>query len=165
MWRGFVCLWRKSVDSQVFQDEGLWKIWTWCLLKASHKNHWVKLKVGKADTEVGVKPGQFVFGRKSASQALRMKATTLWYRMKKLERMGNIDIDSNTHFSVVTICNWRRYQTERKGFRHRSLTAVRQPSDTYNNGNNVNNGYNNNRKKRKTTKDSYPVDLIIEEEE
>ena len=160
MWRGFVCLWRRSIDSQVFQNAGLWKVWTWCLLTASHKKHWVKLKVGKQVTEVVVKPGQFVFGRNAAAKVLDMKASTAWYRMKKLEQLGNLDIHSNTHYSIVTICNWSKYQTGRKRVRHPKLTAVRQPSDTYNNGNNDNNGYNN-----KQSGEAYPVDLVVEETE
>ena len=165
MWRGFVCLWRRSLDSQVFQDEGLWKLWCWCLMKASHQNYWAKVKVGKAYTEVAVNPGQFVFGRKSAAQVLNMKATTVWHRMKKLECMGNVDIDSNTHYSVVTICNWKRYQVIRKRSGQAMLTAVGQPYDTYNNNNHTNHNNNNKGKKRKTTKTIYPVDLVVEEEE
>ena len=164
MRRGFICLWRKSLDSQAFQDEGLWKVWTWCLLTASHKNHWVKLKVGKQVTEVVVNPGQFVFGRKKAAKLLAMKESTVWYRMRKLERMGNINILSNTHYSLVTICNWRRYQAKKKRVQHPHMTAGRQPADTYNNGNNDNNGYNNKGKKGKRPCETYPIDLIVEEE-
>ena len=114
--QGYIKLYRKSLESRVFQNEGFWKIWTWCLLKANHKEKWVKIKTGKGFTEVKVLPGQFIFGRKSAAKELRMKLSTVWKRIKKLENMQNLNIESNTQYSIITLANWGFYQsTEKKG--------------------------------------------------
>lgn len=59
---------------------------------------------------VTVKPGEFVFGRKKAAAELNMKESTVWDRMKLLEKLGNIDIKSNNKFSVVNVVNWAKYQ-------------------------------------------------------
>ena len=64
MERGYVKLWRKSLDAGWIRNHKLWTFWTWCLMKASHKEH---------DTVVGCQavhllPGQFIFGRKKASE-------------------------------------------------------------------------------------------------
>lgn len=108
--RGYVKLYRKMLDSKVFQNEGLFKVWVWCLLKANHETRWVLIKVGRASTEVLVKPGQFVFGRYSAAKELQMSPSTVWKRIKKLKNMGNCDIKSNSKYTIITIVNWDIYQ-------------------------------------------------------
>ena len=66
--RGYVKLWRKSLDGGWLQNPELWTFWTWCLLKASHKV--IVVKVGFQ--EITLQPGQFIFGRKKASKELKM---------------------------------------------------------------------------------------------
>ena len=102
----WIKLFRQSVDSRVFQSEGLWKVWTWCLLRANWRKTWVSVSTGRSTTEVEVQAGQFVFGRQTASKALKMKPATVQDRMQKLADMQNIVIQPVTHYSIVTICNW-----------------------------------------------------------
>src|SRR5512139_4013203 len=94
---GWIKLYRKSIHSQVFQNEGLWKIWTWCLMKANHKDRWVSIKTGRGSSEVLAKRGQFIFGRKSAARDLKMKPSTIHDRMQKLVNMQNLVLNSDTH--------------------------------------------------------------------
>ncbi|MBN1226342.1 MAG: conserved phage C-terminal domain-containing protein [Deltaproteobacteria bacterium] len=108
--QGYVKIYRKTLDSRVFQSEGLLKVWLWCLLSANHKGAWVTVKTGKGTTEVWVDSGQFIFGRKSAGKALKMSPSTVWKRMLKLKNMQNLNIDSNTLYSIITIINWETYQ-------------------------------------------------------
>lgn len=107
---GWVKLHRKLIDSRVFANEGLLKVWIWCLIRANHEQDWVPIKTGKGVTEVGVNPGEFIFGRKTAAKELRMKESTLWKRMQKLENAQNLNIQSNSHYSIVSIINWASYQ-------------------------------------------------------
>lgn len=123
---GWIKLYRKSIDSQVFQNEGLWKIWTWCLLKANHEDRWVPVKTGKGTTEVFVKRGRFIFGRNTAAKELKMVERTVHKRMLKLENMRNCDIQSDTHYSIVTILNYDLYQ----GSKNEEVTGKGQASDT-----------------------------------
>jgi uncharacterized phage protein (TIGR02220 family) len=112
---GWVKLYRKSVGSQVFQNAGLWKAWSWCLMKANHAEAWVPVKTGRGSTEVHLMPGQFIFGRKTAAKELKMKEPTVQKRMLKLKSMGNLVSQSSRHYSVVTVANWEFYQgTEEK---------------------------------------------------
>jgi len=96
------------MDSPIFDNEKLFKVFMYCLMKASHKEH--KQLVGKQ--VVILKPGQFVFGRKKASAEANMSASTLWSYMLTLKNLDTIDIKSNNKFSVVTIVNWGLYQQE-----------------------------------------------------
>lgn len=109
---GWIKLYRKSIDSQVFQNDGLWKVWTWCLLKANHKDAWVLVTTGKGETEVFVERGQFIFGRKSAAKELKMPPATVQKRMLKLETMQNCVTDCDTHYSIVSILNYDLYQSQ-----------------------------------------------------
>jgi hypothetical protein len=111
---GYIKLYRKTVNSKAFQNEGLLKVWIWCLLKANHKECWVSIKVGRITTEVLVKPGQFVFGRYSAAKELKMSPSTVWKRIKKLECMRNLNTDSNSNYTIITIVNWETYQGQSK---------------------------------------------------
>lgn len=108
---GFIVIHRKILNSRVWVNDGLFKLWMWCLLKANHKSIWVPIKTGRGESEVLVQRGQFVFGRKSAAKQLKVKETTLWARIKKLERMECITVKSSSTHSIIEICNYEHYQS------------------------------------------------------
>ena len=111
MINGYVKLWRKVEDSEVFQDAALFKVWCWCLMRANYEDNWVAVKTGRGNTTKRVLRGQFIFGRKAAAKELRMKPKSVYNRMHKLESMGNLALNPDTHFSVVTICDYDKYQS------------------------------------------------------
>jgi len=60
--------------------------------------------------------------------------------MKRLEKYRNVDIKVTTHYSIITICNWDRYQDEEntKGQlsgqpSNNQVTTKGQPSNTFKN--------------------------------
>lgn len=107
---GYVKIYRILLESRVFQNEGLLKVWIWCMLKASYRERWISLQSGKSIIETQISPGQFIYGRYSAAKELKMPPSTLRNRMTKLKNMGNLDIKEDKHFSVITIMNWSNYQ-------------------------------------------------------
>lgn len=102
----YIYLHRKITKSAVWENESLLKIWIWCLVRASYKDRQVVI----GNQIVELKPGEFVTGRNAASEELKMKGTSLWKRLKALEKLGNISIKSNNKFSVITVANWAFYQ-------------------------------------------------------
>ena len=104
--QGWIKLHRQLLDSHVFTNEKLLKIWIWCLLKAVHTE--TELLVGRQ--VIKLIPGQFVTGRHAASTELGMAPSTTWDYLQLLKRHGYIDIKSNNKFSVVTVVNWAFYQ-------------------------------------------------------
>ena len=139
---GYVKLYRKLLGSRAFQNEGLLKVWIWCLLKANHEKAWVPLTIGRGVTEVYVGPGQFIFGRDKAAAELRMHPSTVWKRIKKLKNLGNCDIQSNSHYSIITIINWDSYQGHNENGDSQSdshVTGKEQARNTYKNDNNEKN--------------------------
>lgn len=111
---GWIKLHRKVTESPVFQDPFLFRLWTICLMKAAHKP--TKQLVDK--TEIQLLPGQFITGRFALEQEYnrglkpkqKVPGTTLWSWLKRLETWGNLNIESNNKFSIVTLVNWDFYQ-------------------------------------------------------
>jgi hypothetical protein len=138
---GWVKLWRQARDSDVFTDSHLWHLFSWCLMEASHKTRHLSARTGRGLTQTTIGPGQFVYGRKTVARELKMPETTLHRRMKRLESLGCIVIQADTHFSLVTIVNWSVYQGngERSGRPSGHPTGAQrtgngQPTDTYKKG-------------------------------
>jgi len=144
---GWIKLHRRIGRSAVFQNEGLLKVWIWCLIRANHKEEWVPISTGRGTTQVLVKRGQFIFGRKSAAKALKMDESTVYKRMQKLESMENLNIQSNTHYSVVTILNYELYQGYQNDEVTGKVTPKEQPSNTNKNDKNEKNNIGSSPKK------------------
>jgi hypothetical protein len=105
--QGYVKLWRKSLDAGWFRNPKLWTFWTWCLMKASHKEH----KVIIGHQEITLKPGQFIFGRKQAAKELKMNPSQIYRLSMFLKNSQNLNIKTNNKFSVFSIINWGIYQS------------------------------------------------------
>ena len=119
-------------------------------MKASHEEHWVTVTTGRGQTEVKLQPGQFIFGRNQAAAELGDKPISTYKRMLKLKKLGNLNIQSNTHYSIVTICNWDKYQSEltkeeqpKEQASINQVSTKYQPSNTYKNVKNDKNVKNN----------------------
>ena len=80
---GWFRLHRKIIESPVFENDKALKLWIWCLSKASYKD--TTTLVG--NQVVQLKAGQFVFGRKKASEILKMNESTIYVLMKVLESL------------------------------------------------------------------------------
>jgi len=107
---GFIKLHRAILNSEVFQNEALLKVWIWCLLKASYKKYSYSIPAGKGTAIIDLEPGQFAFGRKTAALELKMTESGLYKRILKLKHSGNITVESNNRFSIITIVKWITYQ-------------------------------------------------------
>ena len=103
-------LYRKSRESEVFKKSSIWHLWSYCLMTASHKRQYVTWKTGRGSITILVKRGQFVFGRNQLAKELNVKPSTLHYRLKCLQEMGNIKIKANNQYSIITIFNYEVYQ-------------------------------------------------------
>jgi uncharacterized phage protein (TIGR02220 family) len=146
---GYIKLYRRILNSQVFMNEKTLKIWIWCMVKANFVHKWINLKIGKGNIEVEVKRGQFIFGRNRAAEELNMSGSTINLHMKKLVRIGNIEMKSNNQYSLITICKYDNYQSEdnevmttNRQVTDNQSTATKQLTDTTNKGKK---GENNNK--------------------
>jgi hypothetical protein len=105
---GFVKLHRKILNSPVFQNANLYKVFSWCLLKASYKPY--EALVGLRT--IKLLPGQFIYGRKVAAQELDMPESSVRNYIDSLRKRKILDIKTDNKFSLITIVNWDLYQSE-----------------------------------------------------
>ena len=161
----FILLYRKSIQSRAFRNEGLWKVWTWCLLKASYKKRWVTMKTGKSEIEIEILPGQFVFGRFSAGKELKMKPETVRGRIEKLKNMQNITTEPTRQYTIISIVNWDTYQgSEKKNTTEDTnrTPGKHQATTTNNKVNKVEKVNNKEKKKIKKKSFSPPIQSDVE---
>lgn len=118
----YIKLFRKILKSPIWDNEKMLKVWIWCLLKATHKDR--EQLVGRQ--MVLLKKGQFIFGRKKASEELKIKEKTLYDYMQILQDLQMLNIKSNNKFSVVTIEKWEDYQIEELKFDNKPTTNEQQ---------------------------------------
>jgi hypothetical protein len=109
MQRGYVKLWRKSIDAGWLSNHKLWAFWCWCLMKASHKEH--DMIVGCQ--QVHLIPGEFVFGLNKASEELEMSIRSIRTILDFLKKSKNLTIKTTNKFSVISIVNWHTYQSDK----------------------------------------------------
>jgi uncharacterized phage protein (TIGR02220 family) len=107
---GWIKLHRQLLESTVFDNSDLLKVWVWCLLKATHRKR--KQLVGLQ--EVMLEEGQFIFGRKKASEELKLSESKVYRLMKILKSENNISMKSNNKFTIITVENWTLYQGDDK---------------------------------------------------
>ena len=131
---GWIKLHRELLNSIIFDNDKLLKVFIWCILKSTHSHH--EQIVGKKI--IKLKPGQFIFGRKKAAIELQYSESTLWSYMKVLESNGTINIKSTNKYSIITISNWDKYQSSYTTSDNKKTTE-KQQKNTNNNGNNKNN--------------------------
>lgn len=127
--KGWIKLHRRTLNSSIFDNPHLLKMWMWCLLKTSHKGY--KQLVGL--DEVELKEGQFITGRNKGSLELNVNPSTWYKHLKALERMEMIELESNNKMTVVNIVNWGLYQgseTEEEQQSNNKRTTKEQQSNT-----------------------------------
>jgi len=106
--RGYVKMWRKSIEGGWLTNHKLWAFWCWCLIKASHKECDVIVGYQK----VHLMPGDFIFGRKTASKELGMSERSIRTILDFLKSSQNLTIKTTNKFSIISIINWSTYQQD-----------------------------------------------------
>lgn len=102
---GYLKLYRQIIDSEIFASPNGLKIWIWCLCKASYKEKHMTIQIGRGESIVKLEVGSFLFGRFKAEQELDLSGSMIYRWIKRLEDLGMIKIISNSHYSIITICN------------------------------------------------------------
>lgn len=149
----WIKLYRQILDSEVFANPIALKIWIWCLLSANHKKKSVPISTGRGETIVNCDKGQFIFGRFKAEEQLNISGSTIYRWMEKFssEKMGMLALETDSHYTVVTVLNWASYQGETTHHRTSNEQAMvkqrksnGQPTDTTKNDKNEKNVKNSN---------------------
>jgi len=99
---GWIEMHRKSLENGWLRNHKLWTFLTYCFLKASHKKR--TSKIGHQSVEL--QPGEFIFGRKKASEETKLSIQEIRTCVTKLKKAGNLTIKSTNKYSIVAICKW-----------------------------------------------------------
>jgi hypothetical protein len=140
--QGWIKLHRKIIDSPIYCDPLLLKLWMLCLIKATHKEY--EQLIG--NQVVHLKPGQFVTGRQSLSEEFnrgmkpsqKVAESTLWRWLNNFEKWQKVNIKKTNKYSVITILNWDVYQESEQQVNNK-WTSNEQQMDTNKNVKNLKN--------------------------
>lgn len=109
--QGYIMMPRGLLQTAFFVCEKTWKVYTYCYLKANHKDNWIKVMIGQGSTAVFIKRGQFVYGRDVAAKECQMAGGTIDNHLLKLSEYGAITRESGSHYSIITVCEYDYYQS------------------------------------------------------
>jgi len=108
MHRGFVKVWRKVEDSGLCDDMEALGFATALILDANWKDK--KAIVNKKVVEV--KRGQLIFGRKTYANRFNVSERKIRTLMDLLENIEFLTRKPTNKFTIVTICNYSKYQDD-----------------------------------------------------
>ena len=105
---GWLKLYRSILDSAVFQDAEILKVWIWLLCNVAFEQHDI-VCYGKV---IHLKPGQIATGRKKIAQCTDLNENKVYRALNALKSLGNIEIKATNKYSIITVVNWDKYQDE-----------------------------------------------------
>jgi hypothetical protein len=103
---GWIKLYRQILTNGWFKNPNVLVFWIYCLLKAAHK----PTKVIRGYNEIRLESGQFVFGRRKASEEIALSERKIRTCLAFLVKAGNLTIKSTNRFSIISVTNWKIYQ-------------------------------------------------------
>lgn len=109
MERGFVKLWRKTLDNGVLQNGPAWQLFGYLLLTAAHRP--VRYLAGNA--VVVLQPGQAVVSRATAAKALHLSERQIRTALQLLEKLEILTSRATNRHTIISLTNWHRYNVER----------------------------------------------------
>lgn len=105
---GWLKLYRSILDSAVFQDAEILKVWIWLLCNVAFEQH-DTVCYGKV---IHLKPGQIATGRKKIAQCTDLNENKVYRALTVLKSLGNIEIKATNKYSIITVVKWDKYQDE-----------------------------------------------------
>lgn len=125
MEKGWICLHRRFLDWEWYEDMAVRIFFIHCLLRANHTiNKW---------RGYTIKAGQFITSLNHLAKETGLTERQIRTCIKKLKSTNDIDTQTTNRNTMIIIKNWNKWQTERQTKRQTSDTQV----TTNNNDNNI----------------------------
>lgn len=115
--QGWIKAHRSIARSELADNVFLFSLWMYFLLIANYKES----KIIWSGKQRILKPGQFLFKVRELSERWSCSPATIHKWTKYLSESERIVIESRTHGTIITICNWEEYQV--------FMEEVRTPSE------------------------------------
>ena len=102
---GWIKLHRKLTQTSFYKDSQAVHLAIHLLLKANHND----MKIIFNNDEVSIKRGSLITGRHSLSRGTGIHESTIYRKLRILEKVGFSHIKSNNKYSIITINNYDAY--------------------------------------------------------
>src|SRR5207302_425126 len=112
--RGFITLARGVLEHPVVgagHQYSALEAWLWLLFEAAWKPRRVRVSNGRTVTTLPIKRGQLSYSRSYIAAAWGWSEKRVRTFLQRLELEGMIDRQAGRHQTVITICNYEKYQT------------------------------------------------------
>jgi len=153
MHRGYVKIYRKSIEHALFNKPLIWHFWQYCLLIANHKDREIYFN-GKPFM---VKRGSFIMSRKTAALATGLSEQNIRTSIKTLLLFKMIEKSTSKltkQATILTICKYSEYQKKSEVTNQVTNQAPTKHQPSTNQGLTTNNNVKN-YKKVKNDKNKY----------
>jgi DNA-binding transcriptional regulator YhcF (GntR family) len=125
MERGFIKIWRKTVDSGLLQMHGTLAMLVHLLMNATHK----PVKRGTKYGIVSLERGQGVLAIRTLAKDLKLSVQSTRTSLERLKNMEILTLQSTHHYSIYTVVNYDKYQSVSEEVTH-SATHLQHTSNT-----------------------------------
>lgn len=104
---GWIKLHRQIIDSAVFDDAEVLKVWIWLLCSVYIEDTEIIMN----GVVIRAKAGQKVTGRKKMSSEIGLSESKIQRALNILKKLDNITIESTNKYSIITAKKWQKYQS------------------------------------------------------
>ena len=132
MHRGYIRIYRKIEDSFFYKDSHYVHLWLHLLMKANHVRHEFVFNGKKMSCE----RGQCITGRHKLSQETGIEVNKVNRVLKTLKNEQQIEQQTNSRFSLITIINYEDYQGDIEQQNKQQVNSERTASEQQVNTNN-----------------------------
>jgi hypothetical protein len=103
---GWIKLHRQIIDSAVFDDAEVLKVWVWILCSVYIEDTEIIMN----GVVIHAKAGQKVTGRKKMSTEIGISESKIQRALNILKKLDNITIESTNKYSILTAKKWQKFQ-------------------------------------------------------
>ncbi|MFA5967605.1 MAG: hypothetical protein WC805_03825 [Patescibacteria group bacterium] len=125
MYRGWIKLYRKSLDSDLWQHQNAFRVFTYLLLKTNAGDNGISVIFD--GSQYYLKNGECVTGRKYLAKETGLTEQNIRTALNYLKSTNRITTKFDSKKSLVSICSWDKYQHHEEDKSTSKLTS-NQPS-------------------------------------
>lgn len=127
MCQGWIKLHRKLLDSWIFQDSVVLKVWIYILLSVTHRTRQVIFR-GQV---LELKPGEMTAGRRQIAESTFLSEMQVRRALTRLERNQQINQQKSRRCSLIQVLKWETHQesNQQNNPQNNQLTTNREPTD------------------------------------
>lgn len=155
--KGYIIVWRSILETPLWTNPKLQRIFFWVLLRANYK---IK-EVFPATEKIVLQPGQFVTSYPHISKELKISVGSVKTYLDLLKTEKIIETRSTNKYTVITIQNWNELQNPEKKNESKMKTERKQTetNNTLNTFNSKNKSSNDSSQDKEKSSDDEIWDL------